>query len=147
MSQTQEEKEGKKRKSSLIAAPPQRLSTFSIAFKFLSISKSQESIGTAGNGAGERGNGGGRVERVRFLRCKGNFVLLLIDLSPFEILLTIKLTVCCAVSTVLHTRLVLVLSEQTAYVPASRVYLLPQTDASKLHKKSRCHRQTETSME
>lgn len=42
-------------------------------------------------------------EGVRFLRSWGNFVPVLIDFGPFEILLAIKLTVCCAISTVLQT--------------------------------------------
>ena len=51
----------------------------------------------------ERGNRGRRVEGMRFLRPWGNFVPVLIDFGPFEILLAIKLTVCRAMSKVLQT--------------------------------------------
>lgn len=46
------------------------------------------------DGTRERGNRGGRVEGVRFPRPWGNFVPVLIDFGPFEILLPIKLIVC-----------------------------------------------------
>lgn len=45
------------------------------------------------DGTWERGNRGRRVEGVRFPRPWGNFVPVLIDFRPFEILLPIKLTV------------------------------------------------------
>lgn len=57
----------------------------------------------AGTGGRERGNTERRVEGVRFRRSWGNFVSVLIDFGPFEILLPIKLTVCCAISTVVQT--------------------------------------------
>lgn len=57
----------------------------------------------AGTGGRERGNRERRVEGVRFRRSWGNFVSVLIDFGPFEILLPIKLTVCCAISTAVQT--------------------------------------------
>lgn len=88
----------------------------------------------AGTGTRERGNRERRVEGVRFLRCWGNFVPVLIDFGPFEILLAIKLTVSCAISTGLQTFLkFLLLFKQTGRSQTSKqftkVYLslgLPQ---------------------
>lgn len=77
----------------------------------------------AGTGTQERGNRGRRVEGVRFLRSWGNFVPVLIDFGPFEILLAIKLTVRCAISTVVRTCLkFLLLFKQTAHASAPKQF-------------------------
>lgn len=68
-----------------------------------SYSRTQREKTGCRDGTRERGNRGGRVEGVRFPRPWGNFVSVLIDFGPFEILLPIKLTVCWAISTVLQT--------------------------------------------
>lgn len=72
------------------------------------------------DGTRERGNRGRRLEGVRFPRPWGNFVPVLIDFRPFEILLPIKLTVCWAISAVPQTFFLkfLLLYKQSSRVPS-----------------------------
>lgn len=72
------------------------------------------------DGTRERGNRGRRLEGVRFPRPWGNFVPVLIDFRPFEILLPIKLTVCWAISAVPQTFFLkfLLLYKQSSRAPS-----------------------------
>lgn len=117
-----------------------------------SYSRTQREKTGCRDGTRERGNWGGRVEGVRFPRPWGNFVPVLIDVGPFEILLPIKLTVCWATSTVLQTFFLefLLLYKQNSH--ASTIQTLPKPKfglnwCQQLHSENRCHRQTETSVE
>lgn len=89
---------------------------------------------------------------MRFQRSWGNFVLVLIDFGLFEILLAIKLTVCCASDrpfldcSFLNKPAVPCPNNSTAtfiFLPDSLKCCQPQ------HRETdnRCHRQTETSVE
>lgn len=72
------------------------------------------------------------MEGVRFLRSWGNFVPVLIDFGPFEILLAIKLTVCCATSTDLSFLLLLKQTGRAPQCPNNPTpkFIFPSTDAS-----------------